>query len=188
MDNKSYNKTSYRTGDKGKTSLFGGTKVPKFHIRLEAYGTVDELCAFIGLLSDHDISLHHKKSLKTIQQQLFLAMSLLACDKANQYEHLPKITEDDISFLEREITGMNEALPKLKSFIIPGGHPAVSYCHIIRTICRRCERIIIKMAEKYYIDQEVLMFFNRLSDYFFVLSRKLSRELNADESYWEKEE
>ncbi len=184
MDNKGYNKETSRIGDKGKTSLIGGTKVSKFHIRLEAYGTVDELSAFIGLLCDHEIPLYHKKNLKNIQHRLFMAMSLLACEDKTQCDKLPKITEDDISFLEQEIISMNEALPKLKSFIIPGGHPAISSCHVVRTICRRCERIIFKMAEQYYIEEEVLKLFNRLSDYFFVLARKLGQELNVDESYW----
>ena len=171
-------------GDKGSTSLIGGTRVPKYHDRIEAYGTVDELCSFTGLLRDQNIDDHHKDILLKIQNRLFVIESLLAADSEGSAEKLPKFEEQDITLLETEIDRMEETLPALTSFILPGGHTTVSYCHITRTICRRAERLTIKLSEKYQVDGIIIKYLNRLSDYFFVLARKLSSELKAEEILW----
>jgi cob(I)alamin adenosyltransferase len=171
-------------GDKGQTSLLGGTRVPKYHERIEAYGTVDELTSFIGLIRDQEISHLQKKILIQIQNNLFTIESHLAADKIESTERLPKIGEEDIAILEREIDLMNEKLPELRSFILPGGHPTVSYCHIARTVCRRAERLVIKLTEKYNIDEYIVKYLNRLSDYLFVLSRKIAMDNNAEETPW----
>jgi cob(I)alamin adenosyltransferase len=171
-------------GDKGQTSLLGGTRVPKYHERIEAYGTVDELVSFIGLIRDQEIGRHYHKVLIEIQQKLFTAESRLAADKPQNMQKLPVITEEDVVFLEKEIDKMNETLPELRSFILPGGHTIVSYCHIARTICRRAERLTIKLTEKYEVEEIIVKYLNRLSDYFFVLARKLSQELKGEEIPW----
>ena len=171
-------------GDKGSTSLIGGTRVPKYHDRIEAYGTVDELCSYTGLVRDQNIGNHYKDILLIIQNRLFVIESLLAADSEESAEKLPKIEEEDITLLEKEIDNMEEVLPALTSFILPGGHTTVSYCHITRTICRRAERLTIKLSEKFQIDELIIKYLNRLSDYFFVLARKLSNDLNAEEVLW----
>ncbi len=171
-------------GDKGSTSLIGGTRVPKYHDKIEAYGTVDELCSFAGLLRDQDIDNYYKEILLIIQNRLFVIESLLAADSEESAANLPKIEKSDITLLEKEIDKMEEALPVLTSFILPGGHTTVSYCHITRTICRRAERLTIKLSEKYQIDELIIKYLNRLSDYFFVLARKLSNDLNVEEILW----
>ncbi len=171
-------------GDKGQTSLLGGTRVPKYDNRIEAYGTLDELNSFIGIVRDMNIGKHHKETLLTIQHKIFAAESHLASDKPENTEKLPKVTEKDIIFLEKEIDDMNEHLPELRSFILPGGHVIVSYCHVCRTICRRAERLTIKLSEHYPIDERILKYLNRLSDYFFVLARKIGHDLGAPETLW----
>jgi cob(I)alamin adenosyltransferase len=171
-------------GDKGQTSLLGGTRVPKYHDRIEAYGTLDELNSFIGLIRDMDIDPHYKKSLVSIQNNIFTAESRLASDNLENLGKLPQLLEKDITFLEEEIDKMNEVLPPLSSFILPGGHVIVSYCHIARTICRRAERLTIKLAQDYDVEAIIIKYLNRLSDYFFVLSRKMSVDNNAEEIAW----
>ncbi len=171
-------------GDKGSTSLIGGTRVPKYDERIEAYGTVDELCSFAGLVRDQNIDGHYQDILLVIQNRLFIIESLLAADSEKSVAKLPKIKESDITLLEKEIDEMEEALPALTSFILPGGHTTVSYCHITRTICRRAERLTIKLSEKYQVDEKIIRYLNRLSDYFFVLARKLSYDLNTEEIQW----
>ncbi len=171
-------------GDKGETSLLGGTRVPKYHERIDAYGTVDELNSFVGLLRDLNSNDHYKKILLGIQQKLFIAESHLASDKAENVAKLPILSDEDISILENEIDKMNKELPELRSFILPGGHPVVSYCHIARTICRRAERLTIKLGEKYEIDGLIVKYLNRLSDYFFVLARKLAKDLKVEDVLW----
>lgn len=172
-------------GDKGETSLLGGTRVPKYHERIEAYGTLDELNSFIGLLRDQNIDSHSREILYKIQNKVFVSESRLAADKSENLQRLPKLTEDDITLLEKEIDRMNEHLPELKSFILPGGHPVVSYCHIARTICRRAERLTIKLNDKYPVEREIIKYLNRLSDYFFVLARKISSDKSIQEVPWE---
>ncbi|MCF8365586.1 MAG: cob(I)yrinic acid a,c-diamide adenosyltransferase [Bacteroidales bacterium] len=174
-----------KTGDKGETSLIGGTRVPKFHERIEAYGTLDELNSFIGLIRDQDIDEHSKEMLIEIQDRIFTAESLLAQDTDRPpLRKLPQIIEDDVVKLELEIDKMNETLPPLSNFVLPGGHPVVSYCHIARTICRRAERFTLKLSQKYDVDELVIKYLNRLSDYLFVLSRKMTIDFNAIETPW----
>jgi len=184
MSNNSNLKIYTKQGDKGETSLIGGTRVPKYDERIEAYGTVDELNSFVGLIRDQDIDLHYKQVLLNIQNILFVVESHLASDNPESVSKLPSISNKDILILENEIDKMNEELPELKSFILPGGHTTVSYCHIARTICRRAERLTIKLTEKYNIDEIVVKYLNRLSDYFFVLARKLTKDLKVNEVLW----
>ena len=174
-----------KTGDKGKTSLIGGTRVPKYDDRIEAYGTIDELNSFIGLLRDQEIDGHSKSILLEIQKRLFDMESSVAYDREKQVKNLPELKEKDINLLENEIDKMDELLPPLTSFILPGGHTVVSYCHICRTVCRRAERLLLKVAEKYPVNETDLKYLNRLSDYFFVLGRKLAKDFNVEETKWE---
>lgn len=171
-------------GDKGKTSLLGGTRVPKYDERVNAYGTLDELNSFLGLLRDFNISSHYKQVIIGIQNFLFTAESYLAADSPESTGNLPELNEEQVLLLEKEIDAMNEELPELRSFILPGGHPVVSYCHISRTICRRAERIVILLAEEHPVDEVIIRFLNRLSDYLFVLARKLTKDLGATEIPW----
>lgn len=183
MSEKNY-KIYTKQGDKGHTSLIGGSRVPKHHIKIEAYGTVDELNSYIGLIRDQEIGIHYKKSLKTIQEKLFIAEAILASDSDKNLENLPNIEEIDIKFLEDEIDKMNKELPELKNFILPGGHTLVSFCHIARCVCRRAERRAIECCQDSQIDEIVIKYLNRLSDYLFVLSRMLGKELKAEENIW----
>ncbi len=173
-----------KTGDKGETSLLGGRRVPKHHLKIEAYGTADELNAFIGLLRDQEIAPHHKDALLEIQDRVFTAESLLACDEGCQPDYLPNLYEDDVLLLEKEIDHMNQGLPELSHFILPGGHPAVSYAHVCRTVCRRAERIVTQLAEHDKTDELVIRYFNRLSDYFFVLARRIAHDMDISDIEW----
>ena len=173
-----------KTGDKGETSLIGGTRVPKYHDRIEAYGTIDELISYIGLIRDQKIDEHAKSELIEIQDRLMTCASILATDCDNCNVKIPEIYDRDIEALEKEIDKMENDLPPLRSFILPGGHPIVSYCHIARNICRRAERISIKVQDQFKYSEKVIQYLNRLSDYLFVLSRKLSIDLYAKETPW----
>lgn len=175
-----------RTGDKGQTALIGGTRVPKYHDRIEAYGTVDELNSFVGLIRDHDaIDATSKKILIEIQDRLFTLESHLAEDnQATIAKPMPPLHQSDIDLLEKEIDRMNEYLPELSSFILPGGHMLVSHCHIARTVCRRAERICVRLAEQYPVQENDLRYLNRLSDYFFELARYVAFQLKAEEIPW----
>jgi cob(I)alamin adenosyltransferase len=173
-----------KTGDKGKTSLIGGTRVSKHHIRIEAYGTVDELNSHIGLIRDQQIDEHSKKILIEIQDRLFTIGSSLASDPDKSRMKIPDLKEEDITLLEKEIDRMNEVLPQMRSFVLPGGNTIVSYCHIARCVCRRAERITIHLSENSFVDELVIKYLNRLSDYMFVLARKLSYDLKAVEIPW----
>jgi cob(I)alamin adenosyltransferase len=173
-----------KTGDKGKTSLIGGTRVPKYDDRIEAYGTVDELKSWVGLLRDKLENEVLVQVLTEIQDRLFTIESLLASDGSEIRKKLPVLAESDITFLEKEIDRMNESLPPLKTFILPGGHEIVSFTHITRTVCRRSERIIAKLDASSPVDPLISQYINRLSDYFFVLSRQLSVDLKAGETPW----
>ncbi len=170
-----------KTGDKGLTSLFGGQRVPKHHIRIEAYGTVDELNSYIGLIRDQDIDENSIKSLIEIQDRLFTVGSILATEPGNTKVKVPQLKAEDITFLEKEMDKMNEHLPEMRSFVLPGGHTTVSYCHITRCVCRRAERLISHLAEIETIDGMVLQYLNRLSDYLFVLSRKIVADKVVEE-------
>ena len=175
-----------KTGDKGNTALIGGTKVPKSHIRIESYGTVDELNSFIGLAIDQLQDKHSKKILKEIQDRLFTIGSSLACDPDKEPSlKIPDLKEADISFLEKEIDTMNQILPAMKHFILPGGHVAVSTVHIARCVCRRAERICVNMQEnKLFVEPLVIKYLNRLSDYLFVLARFIAHQLKVEEVPW----
>jgi len=174
-----------KTGDKGITSLIGGTRVPKHHLRIETYGTVDELNSFLGMIRDltgGDEHLQH--ILKEIQDRLFTIGSLLAADPEKSRMKLPDLHEDDITLLENEIDSMNEDLSELRSFILPGGHPTASWCHLARCVCRRCERLVSHLAEENEVHPLVITYLNRLSDYLFVLSRKVLMEEKKQEISW----
>lgn len=171
-------------GDKGKTSLLGGTRVPKYDARINAYGTLDELNSFIGLVRDFNINPHYKEVLLDIQNFIFTAEAYLASDNEENLKKLPPLHEEKVNRLEQEIDTMNEELPDLRSFILPGGHPVVSYCHITRTICRRAERLVIELADHYAVEDVIIRYLNRLSDYLFVLARKLAKDLGASEILW----
>ena len=179
-------KTYTKTGDLGKTSLIGGTKVPKSHIRIDSYGTVDELNSYIGLLSDYFNEKHTQNILKEIQDRLFTVGSSLACDPEKEpLMKIPDLKETDITFLENEIDKMNEVLPDMKSFILPGGHHAVSTAHVARCVCRRAERCSVNMQEhELFVEPLVIKYLNRLSDYLFVLSRYISHSLKVEEVKW----
>lgn len=180
-----------KTGDKGTTALFGGTRVPKHHIRIESYGTVDELNSYIGLIRDQEINNHYKDILIDVQDRLFTVGAILATDpekamlkSGKERLNIPKVTEDDIHVLEKEMDTMNEALPPMTHFVLPGGHQTVSFCHIARCVCRRAERLATALHENEPFDERTLQYLNRLSDYLFVLARKLSYDLQANEIKW----
>lgn len=173
-----------KTGDEGSTGLFGGKRLPKDDLRIEAYGTVDELNAHIGLLRDHSACAEQIETLLEIQDRLFTMGSLLATDPEKSNLKLPQLAEDDILRLENEIDKMNELLPEMKSFVLPGGHQLVSFCHIARCVCRRAERRVVTLTQIAATDSLIIKYLNRLSDYLFVLSRMLSHKLNAPETPW----
>jgi len=180
-----------KTGDGGLTSLFGGTRVPKYHLRIEAYGTVDELNAYIGLLKDQDIPDAYAEVLLKIQNELFTIGSMLATppdkEKLKSGKNrlsIPMIGLTEIHFLETQIDTMDQTLPQMTHFILPGGHQTVSFCHIARCICRRVERLIVQLNDEEPVSAEVLGYINRLSDYLFVLARKLTQHYQAKEIPW----
>lgn len=173
-----------KTGDKGTTSLFGGKRVPKHHIRIESYGTVDELNSYIGLIRDQKIDKNTFNVLIEIQDRLFTLGSMLATEPGNEKVKVPQLFEEDITLLENEIDKMNEVLPEMRSFVLPGGHPTVSYCHIARCVCRRAERLAVHLSEIEKVQEIVVKYLNRLSDYLFVLSRKLTQDNKANEIPW----
>jgi cob(I)alamin adenosyltransferase len=180
-----------KTGDKGTTALFGGTRVPKHHIRIDSYGTVDELNSHLGLIRDQEINSHYKEVLMAIQDRLFTVGAILATDpekatlkNGKQRLNIPKISEEDIEKLEHEMDAMNESLPEMTHFVLPGGHQTVSFCHIARCVCRRAERLASALNDLEPFQPESLKYLNRLSDYLFVLARKLSYDLNAEEVKW----
>ncbi|WP_421939428.1 cob(I)yrinic acid a,c-diamide adenosyltransferase [Pedobacter sp.] len=173
-----------KTGDKGQTSLIGGTRVPKYHLRIETYGTVDELNAYIGLIMCQEIDAHHQKMLKEIQDRLFTVGASLAADPEKSKMKIPDLHEEDILLLESEMDVMNEVLPALKHFVLPGGNSVVSYCHIARCVCRRAERLSVELAENSFVDERVTIYLNRLSDYLFVLARKLTMDYQVEENIW----
>lgn len=180
-----------KTGDKGETSLFGGTRVPKYHLRIEAYGTIDELNSYIGLIRDQQIDSHTKKVLITIQNKLFTLGAMLATPpekellkSGKERLNINKVDESSVLLLENEIDLMNESLPPMTHFVLPGGHSTVSFCHISRCICRRAERIATQLNDESEINEQILIYLNRLSDYLFVLARKLTYDNNAQEIRW----
>lgn len=177
-----------RTGDQGTTSLFGGRRVSKANQRIDAYGTVDELNSHIGLVRDQEVNAKRTDQLTRIQNTLFIIGSILATEPGNEKVKIPSLREEDIVFLEMEIDVMEAELEPLRFFILPGGHQAVSFCHIARTVCRRSERLAIALFEREAGDiGMVIKYLNRLSDYLFVLSRKMAKELGIVETAWRPE-
>ncbi|MBI3501813.1 MAG: cob(I)yrinic acid a,c-diamide adenosyltransferase [Bacteroidetes bacterium] len=176
-----------KKGDKGETSLLGGTKVKKSNIRIESYGTVDELNSWLGLIRDQNISADTKKFLVHIQGRLFTIGSHLATDPQRPKPKIPDITEENVTALEKEIDKMNETIPEMKSFVLPGGHTTVSYCHIARCVCRRAERNIVHLSREEKVEDIIIKYLNRLSDYLFILARKFSHDLHAEEIPWKHE-
>ncbi len=177
-----------KTGDKGSTSLLSGNRVPKYHLRIESYGTVDELNAHVGLLRSYDLDAESKSALIRIQNLLFNIGSSLAMDENQGEFEIPQIKDAHIFFLEYEIDQMELELPKLSDFVLQGGHFVVAQSHICRTVCRRLERLVVQLAadENENLEQ-IIMFLNRLSDYFFVFSRKQAKYFDTKEEKWNKE-
>ncbi|MEQ6122757.1 cob(I)yrinic acid a,c-diamide adenosyltransferase [Pseudotenacibaculum sp. MALMAid0570] len=180
-----------KTGDQGTTALFGGTRVPKHHLRIESYGTVDELNSYIGLIKDQAIDEQTKKALLKVQHDLFTLGAMLATPpeketlkSGKERLNIPKVSSESIQFLEDEIDFMNTKLPQMTHFILPGGHTTVSFCHIARCVCRRAERLSVSLNEGETINEDILKYLNRLSDYLFVLARKLSQDLSVQEVKW----
>ncbi len=173
-----------KTGDSGKTSLLGGSRVPKHHLRIESYGTLDELNSHVGFLRDYSLGDEITEELLEIQDRLFTLGSLLASEPGKSKVKIPEITEKDVLFLEKAMDLMNETLPDMRHFVLPGGHHAVSSCHIARCVCRRAERIIVHLSEESEVPSIVLEYLNRLSDYLFVLARKITFDLAVIETPW----
>ncbi|MBT2557307.1 cob(I)yrinic acid a,c-diamide adenosyltransferase [Hymenobacter sp. ISL-91] len=174
-----------KTGDKGLTSLIGGTRVPKSSLRIECYGTVDELNSYIGLVRDQPVNEARRTLLKEIQDRLFTVGASLASDPEKSKMKIPDLHAADVELLEQEMDRMNETLPELRVFVLPGGHQSVSFAHLARCVCRRAERLVIHLNEDEFVAELVIMYLNRLSDYLFVLSRQMAHELNAEEVKWE---
>jgi cob(I)alamin adenosyltransferase len=173
-----------KTGDQGLTSLIGGTRVPKSSLRIDCYGTVDELNSYIGLVRDQEVNAARRPLLKEIQDRLFTIGASLASDPEKSKMKIPDLHAEDIALLEQEMDRMNETLPELRVFILPGGHPAVSFAHVARCVCRRAERLVIHLREESFVADLVVMYLNRLSDFLFVLSRQMAHELGAEEVSW----
>jgi len=180
-----------KTGDKGTTALFGGTRVSKHHLRIESYGTIDELNSYIGLIRDQEIDSNSIESLIRIQNELFTLGAMLATPpekevlkSGKQRLNIPKITNSSVQLLEKEIDTMNLELPPMTNFILPGGNQTVSFCHIARCVCRRAERLATGLNENETINPDILTYLNRLSDHLFVLARKLSKDLSVKETPW----
>ena len=174
-----------KTGDLGETSLLGGTRVSKAELQIESYGTVDELNAYIGLIRDQIWKQPIIKELIEIQDRLFTIGSHLANDKTKSKIKIPPIIEEDILRLENEIDKLDESLPPMRAFVLPGGHTTVSYTHIARCVCRRAERQVIRLNQSWEVDPIIIKYLNRLSDYLFVLGRSLSKNLGAEEIEWQ---
>jgi cob(I)alamin adenosyltransferase len=173
-----------KTGDRGTTSLFGGKRVSKADLRIDTYGTVDELNSWIGLVRDQEVNQKRKDVLVEIQDRLFTVGSMLATEPGNTKVKIPALRESDIQYLEKEIDNMDAALPPMRFFVLPGGHTAVSFCHVARTVCRRAERLTIALQAIEEVNALVIQYLNRLSDYLFMLSRKMAHELGAEETPW----
>jgi len=173
-----------KKGDKGKTGLIGGTRVPKYALRIDSYGTVDELNSYVGLLRDRVVKAEFKDELIFIQDRLFTIGSWLASDPEKGKMQLPEITENDLTKLELSIDEMETKLEPMTSFVLPGGHETVSFCHITRCVCRRAERLVAELNDASELNPLILAYLNRLSDYLFVYGRFVSAELGAEEIPW----
>lgn len=173
-----------KTGDKGETSLIGGVRVPKFHLRIESYGTVDELNSYLGLIIDGMNNKETSKVLYEIQDRLFTIGSVLASDPVKSKMKIPDVQEQDIELLENEMDRMDTDLPELKNFILPGGNIVASHCHVARCICRRAERIVVHLSSETEVPEIIVRYLNRLSDYLFILSRKIVHDAGGTETTW----
>jgi len=173
-----------KTGDKGETSLIGGVRVPKYHLRIESYGTVDELNSYLGLIADTYKSAEMNNVLHEIQDRLFTIGSVLASDPEKSKMKIPDVHESDIEFLESHIDKMDDQLPQLKSFILPGGNIVASHCHIARCICRRAERLVVHLSSETEVPDVIIRYLNRLSDYLFTLARFVVHEAGDNEIPW----
>ena len=174
-----------KRGDKGETSLIGGQRVPKYDDRVEAYGTIDELNSYLGLIHDLSEEDFIKENLSQIQNILFVAESRVAADSREALKQLPELNEKEILFLEQEIDRISKTLPALKNFVLPSGHPLASHTHIARTICRRAERITLKANTHNEVDAMVLIYLNRLSDFLFILARYFANKLGKGDVLWQ---
>ncbi|MEO1625210.1 MAG: cob(I)yrinic acid a,c-diamide adenosyltransferase [Bacteroidota bacterium] len=172
-----------RSGDGGQTALFGGKRLPKSHLRIDSYGTVDELNSFLGLVADTLPTGEEADRIKHIQDLLFTVGSNLASDPDKEMI-VPDVHPKDIEDLELAIDQMNESLPELKNFILPGGHPTVSYCHVARCVCRRAERLVVALSDVSKVEPIIIRYLNRLSDYLFVLARYAAHQLGVAEKVW----
>jgi cob(I)alamin adenosyltransferase len=173
-----------KTGDDGTTALFGGKRVSKADLRIDTYGTVDELNSWIGVIRDQPVNQSRIETLVSVQDRLFTLGSMLATEPGNTKVKIPTMDESDVTFLEREIDAMESNLEPMKSFVLPGGHQSVSFCHVSRTVCRKAERLTIALNQNEPVSPIVIKYLNRLSDYLFVLSRAMSSELKAAEIPW----
>jgi cob(I)alamin adenosyltransferase len=173
-----------KTGDKGETSLIGGVRVPKFHLRIESYGTIDELNSHLGMVRDMIGDHHAREVIYEIQDRLFTIGSVLASDPEKSKMKVPDLHLNDVTLLETEMDKMEEKLPELKHFILPGGHPSVSVCHIARCVCRRAERLVVHLQTESEVPEIISMYLNRLSDYLFMLARWIAKEVKIEETQW----
>jgi cob(I)alamin adenosyltransferase len=173
-----------KTGDQGSTSLFGGKRVSKADLRIDTYGTVDELNSWIGVLRDQSVNQSRKEILVEIQDRLFTIGSILATEPENTKVKIPSLIESDIELLENKMDDMEAALPPMRFFVLPGGHTSVSFGHVTRTVCRRAERLVIALDQTEKVDPLVIKYMNRLSDYLFMLCRTMAHELKAEETPW----
>lgn len=174
-----------KKGDAGQTGLLGGTRVPKYDLRIEAYGTVDELNANLGLLSDQDMAKEYLSLIREVQNKLFTIGSHLANDAEASHFSLPELKQEDIELLEKSIDKLTDELPPLKNFVLPGGHPSNSIAHVCRTVCRRAERRVAEVSNSTELAPLILIYLNRLSDWLFVFARYLSHEAGAREIAWQ---
>jgi cob(I)alamin adenosyltransferase len=174
-----------KTGDTGTTSLVGGTRISKGNLKIESYGTVDELNSWIGVLRDLPANESRKDIFKEIQDRLFTIGADLASEsEIVKQKKVPDLFDTDVELLEKAMDEMNEEIPPLRAFVLPGGNIAVSYAHVARTVCRRAERHIIRLTEVEEVNELVIRYLNRLSDYLFVVSRKITQELGTEEVAW----
>lgn len=173
-----------KTGDDGTTGLFGGARVAKHHIRIETYGTVDELNSYVGLVRHRKIDPKAQETLAEIQDRLFTIGSILASDPSKKNLVVPDLHESDITFLEQEIDKMNETLPEMRFFVLPGGNDTIAFCHVARCVCRRAERLAVQLNETEPILPIIIKYLNRLSDYLFVLGRKITADDKVEETPW----
>ena len=174
-----------KTGDKGETSLFGGKRIFKNDLQVEAYGTVDELMSYVGLLASYTINLSYQNLLKEVQDRLFTIGSHLASDPLKTKLKKPDLLPSDVILLENSIDEWNEGLTPLKHFILPGGHKEVAFAHIARTVCRRAERTVVALNQLHEQPELIIEYLNRLSDFLFVFSRVMAKNLSAEEVIWE---